>query len=138
MTQAEWLRKAQTLVTAYGAACIENEQRIDSGGPVKGLLEHLAAAPFLPELEPVHGDVLPPIGSDVYIRHGCDDDEHLCTVVGYYAWPSLRDSLRPADPHLHPCTASSCAWSTRAQTRRTLGCWASIRFGPPSRAPTPN
>lgn len=40
-------------------------------------------------LEPVVGDVLPPVGSDVLIRHGRDDDEHICTVTGYYAWPDL-------------------------------------------------
>jgi hypothetical protein len=46
-----------------------------------------AAQPAVPKLEPVHGDVLPPMGSRVYIRHGRDDNAHPCIVVGYYAWP---------------------------------------------------
>lgn len=47
-------------------------------------------------LEPIHGDVLPPVGSRVYILHGRDDEAHACTVVGYYVWPDLRK-----EPHLH-------------------------------------
>ena len=44
------------------------------------------------EQEPVYGDVLPPVGSRVYIRHGRDDDAHACTVTGYYAWADLGGS----------------------------------------------
>lgn len=40
-------------------------------------------------LEPIDQDVLPRVGSRVYIRHGRDNDAHACTVVGYYAWPGL-------------------------------------------------
>lgn len=47
-------------------------------------------------LEPVLGDVLPPIGSRVFILHGRDDAAHACTVTGYYAWNDLQ-----RDPHLH-------------------------------------
>lgn len=43
-----------------------------------------------PALDPVEGDVLPPIGSTVYILHGRDNLAHACTVVGYYAWKSLN------------------------------------------------
>lgn len=40
-------------------------------------------------MEPVFGDVLPPVGSRVLIRHGRDEDDHLCTVTGYYALADL-------------------------------------------------
>jgi|GEM_PF-3474551 len=39
-------------------------------------------------LDAVYGDVLPPIGSRVFIRHGRDNAAHACTVTGYYAWPA--------------------------------------------------
>lgn len=42
------------------------------------------------------GDVLPEVGSTVYILHGRDDEAHACTVTGYYAWPDLKK-----DPNLH-------------------------------------
>lgn len=44
--------------------------------------------------EPVHGDVLPPVGSRVYIRHGRDNDAHACMVTGYYAWGDLGGDKR--------------------------------------------
>lgn len=47
-----------------------------------------AAAPAAP-LEKVHGDILPPVGSRVFILHGRDDEAHACTVTGYYAWKDL-------------------------------------------------
>ena len=40
-------------------------------------------------LAPVVGDVLPAIGSHVFIRHGRDDDAHACIVTGYYGWGDL-------------------------------------------------
>ena len=49
-----------------------------------------------PAAEPVHGDVLPPVGGRVFIRHGRDDDTHACIVTGYYAWGDLK-----GDKHLH-------------------------------------
>jgi hypothetical protein len=51
------------------------------------------AAP-VPQIEPVHGDCLPPIGSRVFIRHGRDDDAHACIVTGYYVWGDLKGSKR--------------------------------------------
>ena len=39
--------------------------------------------------DPIHGDVLPPVGSTVWILHGRDDNAHACVVTGYYAWPDL-------------------------------------------------
>lgn len=53
-----------------------------------------AAAPKAAPVEPVHGDVLPPVGSRVYIRHGRDNDAHACTVTGYYAWGDLGGDKR--------------------------------------------
>lgn len=41
------------------------------------------------ELVPVPGDLLPAIGSRVFIRHGRDNSAHACTVVGYYVWPAV-------------------------------------------------
>lgn len=38
-------------------------------------------------LEPVHGDVLPPIGANVQIHLGRQDAWLPHTVVGYFAWP---------------------------------------------------
>lgn len=39
--------------------------------------------------EPVYGDLLPPVGSRVFIRHGRDNAAHPCRVTGYYAWGDL-------------------------------------------------
>lgn len=39
-----------------------------------------------PVMEPVLSDVLPSIGSRVFIRHRRDNDAHACIVTGYYAW----------------------------------------------------
>ena len=46
------------------------------------------------KLEPVYGDVLPPVGSRVFIRHGRDNDAHACIVTGYYAWGDLKGDKR--------------------------------------------
>lgn len=46
------------------------------------------------KLEPVYGDVLPPVGSRVFIRHGFDNDAHACIVTGYYAWGDLGGNKR--------------------------------------------
>jgi hypothetical protein len=35
------------------------------------------------------GEQLPPVGCDVLIEHGRDDDDHVCTVTGYTIWPAL-------------------------------------------------
>lgn len=56
---------------------------------------HAISAP-VPQIDPVHGDCLPPIGSRVFIRHGRDYDAHACIVTGYYAWGDLKGSK-----HLH-------------------------------------
>ncbi|MBT2325498.1 hypothetical protein J7E62_24500 [Variovorax paradoxus] len=64
----------------------------------------------------MHGDVLPPIGSDVYIPHGRDDDEHLCEVVGYYAWPDLQRRA-----HLHRVFLRVVYKGTDTQNARLLG-----------------
>lgn len=41
------------------------------------------------------GEQLPPVGCDVLIRHGRDDDDHVCTVTGYTIRPSL--SSKPTE-----------------------------------------
>ena len=48
--------------------------------------------PINPVLEPVEGDLLPPVGSRVYIRQARDNDAHACTVTGYYVWEDLLES----------------------------------------------
>ncbi len=60
---------------------------------ITAALESVAAPKAAPG-EPVHGDVLPPVGSRVYIRHGRDNDAHACTVTGYYAWGDLGGDKR--------------------------------------------
>lgn len=40
-------------------------------------------------LDAIDGDVLPRIGSRVFIRHGRDADAHACIVTGFYAWEGL-------------------------------------------------
>jgi hypothetical protein len=41
------------------------------------------------DLEPVAGDVLPPIGESVLIHLASQDEWVEHQVVGYYAWPDL-------------------------------------------------
>lgn len=41
----------------------------------------------LKSLEPVHGDILPAIGSTVFIHLGGSNSWFQHTVVGYYVWP---------------------------------------------------
>jgi hypothetical protein len=36
------------------------------------------------------GEDLPPVGCDVLIAHGRDDDLHVCTVTGYGIRPSMH------------------------------------------------
>ena len=43
---------------------------------------------------PWNGDGLPPIGAEVLIRHGRDDDDHLCVVTGYSVSGSLDGNVR--------------------------------------------
>lgn len=50
----------------------------------------------LPLLEPVHGDLLPPIGSQVLIHLGSLNRWVEHTVIGYYAWGDLG-----GNPALH-------------------------------------
>jgi hypothetical protein len=40
------------------------------------------------------GEGLPPVGCDVLIGHGRDDDDHICTVTGYTIWPDLGGNKR--------------------------------------------
>ena len=82
------------------ADCSERHARMVAATPdewpgyeVRTLIARPAPA-AAPVLEPVHGDLLPPVGSTVWIRHGRDDDAHECTVLGYYAWGDLGGNRR--------------------------------------------
>jgi hypothetical protein len=82
-------------------------------------IKQALAQPAVPNLEPVHGDVLPPMGGRVYIRHGHDDDAHPCTVVGYCAWPD-----RHGNKSLHRVFVRVVYEGTDTQNTRFLHeCW---------------
>jgi hypothetical protein len=53
---------------------------------ISNFLAH-QSAPAAAPLDPVHGDVLPPVGSTVQIKLG-DSGWFDHTVTGYYAWPN--------------------------------------------------
>lgn len=58
-------------------SCLYSGYKVEKNEPVK------------PVLEPVEGDLLPPVGSRVYIRHARDNNAHACTVTGYYVWEAF-------------------------------------------------
>lgn len=73
------------------------------------------------ELEPVYGDLLPPVGSRVYILHGRDKDAHACLVTGYYAWGNLG-----SDKHLNRVFVRLVYEGTKTTNARLLSeCYAS-------------
>lgn len=76
-------------------------------------LQHKAAAMHAPE--GVDGDILPPIGGRVFIRHGRDDDAHACIVTGYYAWGDLG-----GNPHLSRVFVSLVYEGTDTKQSRML------------------
>lgn len=73
-------RAAEKLATQHDMACKRNKGVIPAGYA----------------LVPIEGDLLPVLGSRVYIRHARDDLAHACTVTGYYAWGDLG-----GNPRLH-------------------------------------
>jgi hypothetical protein len=93
-----------------------------------------------PALEPVHGDLLPPVGSRVFIRHGRDNDAHACLVTGYYAWSALDGN--PSHPRL---SVRLVYEGTDITNARSLGeCWPTAEAAlahtpgaPPRSAPRP-
>ena len=89
-----------------------------------------------PVQEPVHGDILPPIGSRVFIRHGRDDDAHACTVTGYYAWPDLGENKRLTRLFVHMVYEGT----KTKQARMLCDCFATeadALSAPPVRQPVP-
>lgn len=54
-------------------------------------VEATIAAPAMPPLDPVVGDLLPPMGSKVLIHLARQDQWVEHTVVGYYVWGGLLD-----------------------------------------------
>lgn len=77
----------------YGGGVFTSAQLLEFADRTHALRMEQAAPKAAPG-EPVHGDVLPPVGSRVYIRHGRDNDAHACTVTGYYAWGDLGGDKR--------------------------------------------
>lgn len=61
-------------------------------------LRSLAAVLEAGQLEPAHGDQLPPLGSRIEIHLGRSDAWVPVTVIGYYAWPPLH-STSPRSLH---------------------------------------
>lgn len=57
-------------------------------------LQHQSGEAGADALDPVEGDVLPPIGSRVSIHLASVDAWQECTVVGYYVWPSHEGNQR--------------------------------------------
>lgn len=76
-----------------GGKVLEQLRRYSVGDRSQPLAPQQAAPKAAPG-EPVHGDVLPPVGSRVYIRHGRAPGAHACTVTGYYAWGDLGGDKR--------------------------------------------
>lgn len=72
-------------------------------------------AQVVPQLEPVEGDQLPPVGSRIFIRHGRDDDAHACIVTGYYVWGDLK-----GDKRLHRVFVRMVYEGTQTQNTRML------------------
>ena len=71
-------------------------------------------------LEQVEGDVLPALGSRVWIRHGRDADAHACIVVGYYAWRALSQQK-----YSHRIFVRVVYEGTTTQNSRAISeCWA--------------
>ena len=54
-------------------------------------IKMLSNEPLAGALEPVEGDILPPLGSQVYIELASSNRRQRVTVVGYYVWPGLKD-----------------------------------------------
>lgn len=54
-------------------------------------IKMLSTEPLTHALDPVEGDILPPLGSLVYIELASAKKRQKVTVVGYYVWPGLKD-----------------------------------------------
>jgi hypothetical protein len=52
-------------------------------------------------LDPVEGDLLPPVGSRVLIHLGRQDAWVEHTVIGYYVWGALSHQVREGEKHAH-------------------------------------
>lgn len=89
--------EAMQAVRNGGCGCCSNSCADREDG-CRHIHENPSAADMRPapalEVERVDGDILPPVGSRVYILHGRDNDAHACTVTGYYAWGDLGGNKR--------------------------------------------
>lgn len=101
-------------VTSLGEPEISSEVPLDDFGDSADFCA-AATTQAEPIQEPVYGDVLPPIGSKVYIRHGRDDDAHACIVTGYYAWDD-----HGGDKRLHRVFVRFVYEGTNCQNSRML------------------
>lgn len=54
-------------------------------------IKMLSNDPLAEALEPVEGDILPPLGSQVYIELASSNRRQRVSVVGYYVWRGLKD-----------------------------------------------
>jgi hypothetical protein len=71
------------------------------------------------DLEPVEGDLLPAIGSRVFILHARDNLAHACTVKGFYAWGDLSGSRNLQRVFVRLVYEGT----TTPQARMLSGCW---------------
>lgn len=52
-------------------------------------------------MEPVEGDLLPPVGSKVLIHLGRQDSWVEHTVSGYYVWPACKHQVKDGEQDVH-------------------------------------
>lgn len=108
-----------TLAVECGLVRMSKVMDPDLQDALEAFARRLAAATAPAALDPVHGDVLPAVGSRVFIRHGRDDDAHACIVTGYYAWPALGGVK-----HLHRVFVRLVYEGTDTANARLLDeCW---------------
>lgn len=88
-TCGDWRSKA----CAEGGEYVVGENGRTSRTPIWSQPTTVDTQDQPPALEPVDGDLLPPVGSRVFILHGRDDDAHACIVTGYYVWGSEHPRL---------------------------------------------
>ena len=124
MTTRQVMQQALDALDAMKNAMLDQGVNTDPAHPNRQALNygvtamrklHAALAQPQAQPEPVTGDLLPAIGSRVWIRHGRDDDAHACTVTDYYAWGDLN-----GDKHLHRIFVRMVYEGTTCQQARML------------------
>jgi Lar family restriction alleviation protein len=68
---------------------------------IAALAASAPAAAGVQELEPVEGDLLPPVGSKVLIHLGRQDAWVEHTVSGYYVWGALSHQIKEGEKNAH-------------------------------------